>query len=80
MFDTQRLLGDMSEWTVHMLHICANFRQTGRTDIPLTARGEQQIKEKAEILVGEGSAYDTDRKAIFMTDKILRDHRSRQSM
>jgi broad specificity phosphatase PhoE len=28
--------------------------QTGRTDIPLTAKGEEQVKEKAEALVGEG--------------------------
>jgi len=30
--------------------------QTGRTDIPLTERGREQIKSKASFLVGEGSA------------------------
>jgi hypothetical protein len=29
--------------------------QTGRTDIPLTDRGQEQIKSKATSLVGEGS-------------------------
>ncbi|KAG5647607.1 hypothetical protein DXG03_008960 [Asterophora parasitica] len=32
--------------------------QTGRTDIPLTARGEQQIKDKAQIIVGDGLIVD----------------------
>jgi len=27
--------------------------KTGRTDIPLTPRGEEQVKEKAQALVGE---------------------------
>jgi broad specificity phosphatase PhoE len=32
--------------------------QTGRTDIPLTERGEEQIKSKASFLVGDGSTVD----------------------
>lgn len=32
--------------------------QTGRSDIPLTQRGEEQIKSKAPFLVGEGSTTD----------------------
>ena len=31
--------------------------QTGRTDIPLTEHGREQIKSKASFLVGEGSAF-----------------------
>lgn len=29
--------------------------QTGRSDIPLTARGEEEVASRADILVGEGS-------------------------
>jgi probable phosphoglycerate mutase len=32
--------------------------QTGRTDIPLTQRGEEQIKSKAAFLVGDGSWWN----------------------
>ena len=32
--------------------------QTGRSDIPLTARGEEEVASRADILVGEGSKID----------------------
>ncbi|KAI0080075.1 phosphoglycerate mutase-like protein [Panus rudis PR-1116 ss-1] len=40
-----------TEWSI-------NGRHTGRTDIPLTARGEQETAEKAKQLVGEGKIID----------------------
>ncbi|EEB87420.1 hypothetical protein MPER_15227, partial [Moniliophthora perniciosa FA553] len=33
-------------------------RHTGRTDIPLTPRGEEQVKQKAQELVGDGNIID----------------------
>ena len=33
--------------------------KTGRTDIPLTARGEEETKKRAQQLVGTGSKSST---------------------
>lgn len=41
-----------TEWSL-------NGRHTGTSDIPLTARGQEQIKSKAQSLVGEGKLIDT---------------------
>lgn len=35
------------------------FVETGRSDIPLTARGEEEITSRADVLVGEGSETHT---------------------
>ncbi|ESK97951.1 phosphoglycerate mutase [Moniliophthora roreri MCA 2997] len=40
-----------TEWSL-------NGRHTGRTDIPLTPRGEEQVKQKAQELVGDGNVID----------------------
>ncbi|KII93825.1 hypothetical protein PLICRDRAFT_36068 [Plicaturopsis crispa FD-325 SS-3] len=65
-----------TEWSL-------NGRHTGKTDIPLTARGESQIKDKAQILVGDGKAIDpknlctvlvSPRKRSQMTFHLLFDH------
>ncbi|KAF9502532.1 phosphoglycerate mutase-like protein [Pleurotus eryngii] len=40
-----------TEWSL-------NGRHTGRSDIPLTARGEESVKKQATILVGEGKLID----------------------
>ncbi|THH18427.1 hypothetical protein EW146_g2562 [Bondarzewia mesenterica] len=67
-----------TEWSL-------NGRHTGTTDIPLTARGEDQIKSKARSLVGEGSVSFTaiimeryraeaDRQRAHKTFHLLFDH------
>jgi hypothetical protein len=44
-----------SAYVSYGTHIRDLSDQTGRTDIPLTQRGEEQIKSKAPYLVGDGS-------------------------
>ncbi|KAJ7125718.1 histidine phosphatase superfamily [Mycena crocata] len=52
------------------------FAQTGRSDIPLTARGEEQIKEKAEILVGDGKVLDPKNLCTVLVSPRQRAHKT----
>jgi hypothetical protein len=54
--------------------------QTGRTDIPLTEHGQEQIKSKAPSLVGEGSmsSWIVRRPSSFSHRSSLRNHRPSQ--
>ncbi|KAI0068325.1 phosphoglycerate mutase-like protein [Artomyces pyxidatus] len=58
-----------TEWSL-------NGRHTGRTDIPLTARGEDQIKSKAESLVGPGKLIDTPNLCVVMVSPRKRAHKT----
>ncbi|KAK7468754.1 hypothetical protein VKT23_003256 [Stygiomarasmius scandens] len=58
-----------TEWSL-------NGRHTGRTDIPLTARGEEQIKEKAQILVGDGKIIDPKNLCTVFVSPRQRAHRT----
>ncbi|OCH95830.1 phosphoglycerate mutase-like protein [Obba rivulosa] len=65
-----------TEWSV-------NGRHTGRTDIPLTKRGEEEALARAQTLVGEGKVIDpknvctvyvSPRKRAHRTFHLLFDH------
>ncbi|KAJ6621598.1 histidine phosphatase superfamily [Mycena sp. CBHHK59/15] len=58
-----------TEWSI-------NGRHTGRSDIPLTARGEEQITEKAQILVGEGKVLDPKNICTVIVSPRQRAHRT----
>ncbi|KAJ7783638.1 histidine phosphatase superfamily [Mycena maculata] len=58
-----------TEWSL-------NGRHTGRTDIPLTARGQEQIKEKAEILVGDGKILDPKNLCTVLVSPRQRAHKT----
>ncbi|KAJ6574973.1 histidine phosphatase superfamily [Mycena capillaripes] len=58
-----------TEWSL-------NGRHTGRSDIPLTARGEEQVKEKAEILVGDGKVLDPKNLCTVLVSPRQRAHRT----
>ncbi|KAA1467923.1 phosphoglycerate mutase-like protein [Dentipellis sp. KUC8613] len=56
-----------TEWSI-------NGRHTGRSDIPLTARGEEQIREKAPSLVGDGKLIDTANLHVVLVSPRRRAH------
>ncbi|KZP10528.1 phosphoglycerate mutase-like protein [Athelia psychrophila] len=58
-----------TEWSL-------NGRHTGRTDIPLTARGEEQIRSKQEILVGPGKVIDPKNLCVAIISPRQRAHRT----
>ncbi|KAI9461792.1 histidine phosphatase superfamily [Boletus coccyginus] len=58
-----------TEWSL-------NGRHTGRSDIPLTVRGEQQIKEKAPLLVGQGRALDPSDLGVAFISPRIRAHKT----
>ncbi|KAL1670441.1 histidine phosphatase superfamily [Schizophyllum commune] len=49
---------------------------TGRTDIPLTAQGIEQIKEKAQMLVGEGKVLDVKNLCTVLVSPRQRAHKT----
>jgi len=53
-----------------------NGRHTGRTDIPLTPRGEEQIKSKREILIGEGKIIDPKNICVAFISPRQRSHKT----
>jgi len=58
-----------TEWSL-------NGRHTGLSDIPLTAHGEEQIKEKAEILVGDGKVLDPKNLCTVLVSPRQRAHKT----
>ncbi|KAJ7293442.1 histidine phosphatase superfamily [Mycena rebaudengoi] len=58
-----------TEWSL-------NGRHTGRSDIPLTAHGEEQIREKAQILVGPGKILDPKNICTVIVSPRQRAHRT----
>ncbi|KAJ7225656.1 histidine phosphatase superfamily, partial [Mycena pura] len=58
-----------TEWSL-------NGRHTGRSDIPLTSRGEDGVKEKALILVGEGKLIDPKNLCTVFVSPRQRAHRT----
>ncbi|KIK70850.1 hypothetical protein GYMLUDRAFT_148388 [Collybiopsis luxurians FD-317 M1] len=58
-----------TEWSL-------NGSVTGRTDIALTPRGEEQVKEKAPVLVGEGKPIDPKNLCTVFVSPRQRAHRT----
>ncbi|KAF7306796.1 hypothetical protein MIND_00471300 [Mycena indigotica] len=49
-------------------------RHTGKTDIPLTSRGEKEIEEKAKTIVGDGKPIDPKNLCTVFVSPRLRAH------
>ncbi|KAI0094775.1 phosphoglycerate mutase-like protein [Irpex rosettiformis] len=58
-----------TEWSL-------NGRHTGRTDIPLTSRGEEETKMRALQLVGTGKVLDPANMCMVFVSPRLRAHRT----
>ncbi|KAK7694807.1 hypothetical protein QCA50_001995 [Cerrena zonata] len=58
-----------TEWSL-------NGRHTGRTDIPLTARGEAQTAQRALQLVGEGKVIDPKNICMVFVSPRIRAHKT----
>ncbi|KAF8922730.1 phosphoglycerate mutase-like protein [Mucidula mucida] len=58
-----------TEWSM-------NGRHTGRSDIPLTARGEEEITSRADVLVGEGKPIDPKNLCTVFVSPRIRAHRT----
>jgi len=58
-----------TEWSL-------NGRHTGKSDIPLTQHGEEQIKSKAQSLVGPGKIIDTANLEVIFCSPRQRAHRT----
>ncbi|KAI0321374.1 phosphoglycerate mutase-like protein [Amylostereum chailletii] len=58
-----------TEWSL-------NGRHTGRSDIPLTSRGEEQIKSKASSLMGPGKLIDTANLEVILVSPRIRAHKT----
>ncbi|KAG9314253.1 histidine phosphatase superfamily [Chiua virens] len=52
------------------------LERTGRSDIPLTPRGERQVKERAPIIVGEGRPLDPKNLGIVFVSPRIRAHKT----
>ncbi|KAF9015513.1 histidine phosphatase superfamily [Cyathus striatus] len=58
-----------TEWSL-------NGRHTGRTDIPLTANGEEKVKKVGERLVGKGLIIEPDNLCTVFVSPRIRAHRT----
>lgn len=54
----------MTEWTI-------NGRYTGKTELPLTAKGEEQVEATGKMVVGSGKLIDPSKLAhVFVSPRV----------